>query len=124
MRNQFIGIAGLALVAIAAPVEAHHSAAIFDFTKPMTVKGVVRKFEVINPHTHVTLVISDRKGRREVEFEGHSASNFFRAGYTRGSVKAGDTISITIAPMRDGSDGGFILSFVTPGGKVVGFSPV
>ena len=49
--------------------------------------------------------------------------NFYRAGYNRGSVKAGDKIKITFAPMRDGDDGGYIVAFTTPAGVTVGFAP-
>ncbi|HVY65547.1 MAG TPA: DUF6152 family protein [Gammaproteobacteria bacterium] len=108
----------LALVATVAP--AHHSAAQFDFSKRVTVQGVVKEFNVTNPHAAATIEITDAKGTRDVEYEGHSASHFFRAGYTRDMVKAGDKIAILIAPRHDGKDGGFIQAF-TVNGKTVGF---
>jgi hypothetical protein len=100
---------------------AHHSAAQFDFSQRVTVHGVVKEFNVVNPHTSALVEITDdKKGTRDVEFEGHSASHFYRAGYTRGMVNAGDEISILIAPRHDGEDGGFIQAF-TVNGKTVGF---
>jgi len=123
MSKLFLGLAGLATVALTSQAVAHHSAAAFDFMKPITITAVVKKFEVINPHSHVVVTVTDKGGTRDVDFEGHSASNFYRAGYTRGSVKAGDKISITFAPRRDGKDGGFLLAFTSPAGKKVGFSP-
>ena len=100
---------------------AHHSAAQFDFSQRVTVHGVVKEFNVVNPHTSAIVEITDgKKGTRDVEFEGHSASHFYRAGYTRGMVNAGDEISILIAPRHDGEDGGFIQAF-TVNGKTVGF---
>ena len=117
------GVAGIAGLAVALPAAAHHSAAIFDFRAPVTKTGRVKEVKVVNPHTHLLLTITDAKGTRDWDFEGHSASNFYRAGYLRGSVKAGDTISITFAPMRDGTDGGYIVAFTTAGGEKVGFSP-
>jgi hypothetical protein len=108
---------------VASQAAAHHSAAMFDFRAPRTVKGTVKKVEVINPHTHMQLTITDARGTRDWTFEGHSASNFYRAGYTHGLVKAGDTLTITYAPMRDGSDGGYIVAFTTAKGAKVGFNP-
>jgi hypothetical protein len=108
---------------VAGAAAAHHSAAIFDFRSPKTMDGTVREIKVVNPHTHILMAITDAKGTRVWNFEGHSASNFYRAGYTNGSVKAGDKIKITFAPMRDGSDGGYIVAFVTPAGVTVGFAP-
>ena len=100
---------------------AHHSAAPFDFTKLVTVEGTVKKFTVMNPHTHAVIALTDAKGTRDVDYEGHSASNFYRAGYTKDSVKAGEKIYILIAPRRDGNDGGFIMSFRNASGQTVGF---
>ncbi|HEY8518881.1 MAG TPA: DUF6152 family protein [Gammaproteobacteria bacterium] len=118
-----------AVVAVCAPMlglwalaaAAHHSAAQFDFQQRVTVEGVVKEFNVTNPHTAAIVEITDEKrGTRDVEFEGHSASHFYRAGYTRGLAKPGDKISILIAPRRDGEDGGFIQAF-TVNGKTIGF---
>ena len=99
----------------------HHSAAQFDFSQRVTVHGTVKEFNVVNPHTSAIVEITDdAKGTRVAEFEGHSASHFYRAGFTRGMVNAGDEISILIAPRADGEDGGFIQAF-TVNGKTVGF---
>ena len=118
-----LAIVGTVSVAMALPVAAHHSAAMFDFRKPVTTTGTVKAIKVVNPHTHMLLSITDAKGTRNWDFEGHSASNFYRAGFTRDSVKPGDKISITYAPMHDGSDGGYIVAFTTAAGAKVGFAP-
>jgi len=108
----------LTWVSIAA---AHHSAAQFDFSQRVTIEGVVKEWNVVNPHTSAIVEITDEKrGTRDAEYEGHSASHFYRAGYTRGMVKPGDKIAILIAPRHDGEDGGFIQAF-TVNGKTVGF---
>jgi hypothetical protein len=126
MRKFVVAVGAPALVLWAMAAAAHHSAAQFDFSKRVTVEGVVKEFNVTNPHTSAVVEVTDAKGTRDVEFEGHSASHFYRAGYTRGMVKAGDEIAILIAPRRDGEDGGFIQAF-TVNGRTVGFgglSPV
>ena len=110
--------AGLAIISTA-PALAHHSAAMFDFRNTKTLEGTVKMVEVVNPHTHMLVTITDERGTRDWNFEGHSASNFYRGGYRRGSVQAGDPITVTIAPMRDGSDGGYIVSFITKDGDRV-----
>jgi len=116
----------LALLAVFAltclsSAQAHHSAAPFDFSKTTTVEGTVKSFEVMNPHTHAVVTLADAKGTRDVDFEGHSASNFYRAGYVKGAVQPGDHIQLLIAPRRDGNDGGFIVWFKTQKGLEVGF---
>ena len=110
-----------ALALFAAAAMAHHSAAQFDFAQRVTIEGVVKEFNVTNPHTWATVEITDdKRGTREAQYEGHSASHFYRAGFTRDMVKVGDKIAILIAPRRDGEDGGFIQAF-TVNGKTIGF---
>jgi hypothetical protein len=110
-----------ALALCAAIATAHHSAAQFDFSQRVTVEGVVKEFNVTNPHTWASVEITDdKRGTRIAEYEGHSASHFYRAGYTRDLVKVGDRIAILIAPRKDGEDGGFIQAF-TVNGKTIGF---
>src|SRR5687767_15406881 len=109
------------LALCAAAAMAHHSAAQFDFAQRVTIEGVIKEFNVTNPHTWATVEITDdKRGTRDAEYEGHSASHFYRAGYTRDLVRVGDKISILIAPRRDGEDGGFIQAF-TANGKTIGF---
>ncbi len=128
MRKFVVAVSAPALVLWAVVAVAHHSAAQFDFSqgKRVTIEGVVKEFNVTNPHTAAVVEVTDAKGTRDIEFEGHSASHFYRAGYTRDMVKAGDEIAILIAPRKDGGDGGFIQAF-TVNGKTIGFgglSPV
>ena len=109
---------GLATV----PATAHHSAAPFNFGEPIVIEGIVKKINVVNPHTFIVLeVTDDERGTRDIEYEGMSASIFYRAGYTTDSVAIGDRIQITIAPRFDGEDGGFIRSFTTAEGREIGF---
>lgn len=120
MKRFVTAVSVPALVLWAMAAVAHHSAAQYDFTQRVTIEGVVKAFKVINPHTSAIVDVTDAKGTRTIEFEGHSASHFFRAGYTRDMVHVGDKIAILIAPRKDGNDGGYIQAF-TVNGKTVGF---
>ena len=114
-------VCGCAAALWAAAALAHHSAAQFDFAQRVTIEGTVKEFNVTNPHTWAVVEISDdKRGTRDAQYEGHSASHFYRAGFTRDMVKVGDKIAILIAPRRDGEDGGFIQAF-TVNGKTIGF---
>ena len=120
LRRLIVAVAAPALVLWGTLASAHHSAAQFDFGQRITVEGTVKEFNVTNPHTEAIVMVKDAKGTRDWRFEGHSASHFYRAGYTRDMVNAGDKIAILIAPRKDGGDGGFIQAF-TVNGKTVGF---
>ena len=109
MRQQAIVLAAVCLM-FGASVRAHHSAAQFDLTiRDNEVEGIVKVFEPANPHTRIVLEISDDKGPRDVEFEGHSRNNYYRSGLRPGMVHVGDKVTLIAAPMRDGSDGGYVL---------------
>ncbi len=120
LRRLIVALGAPALVLWGTLASAHHSAAQFDFGQRVTVEGTVKEFNVTNPHTEAIVTVKDAKGTREWKFEGHSASHFYRAGYTRDMVSTGDKIAILIAPRKDGGDGGFIQAF-TVNGKTVGF---
>jgi hypothetical protein len=79
---------------------AHHSAVQFDFTKSVAIKGTVLKFQAINPHMRLVLRVTDAKGTREIEFEGHSTNNMYRSGYRDKMIKVGDAITVFVAPLK------------------------
>jgi hypothetical protein len=104
-------------MAFALPSAAHHSAAQFNFQNPVSVKGVIKEFRMANPHMRLVLAVDDAKGARDIEFEGHSLNNLYRRGWRKDMVKVGDTLTISIAPRKDGGDGGYVLSVKTADGK-------
>jgi hypothetical protein len=121
MRSLVIVLATAALLSVASiAAAAHHSASAQDFGRRVEVQGVIKVWEISNPHGRVILTVADAKGSRDIEFETHSRNNVYRAGYRDGMLKAGDKVTITIAPNRDGSDGGYIVAFVTAKGERVG----
>jgi hypothetical protein len=107
-------------VLFGATVAAHHSAIQFDFGKSVPIKGVVQKFEAINPHMRLVLRVTDDKGTRDIEFEGHSTNNMYRAGYRDRMIQVGDTVTLYVAPLRDGSDGGYVTAATTAKGTRFG----
>jgi hypothetical protein len=111
----------LIFAATAAAVSAHHSAAQFDFGNTVLVSGKVISARFANPHMRLVLEVTDQKrGTREIEFEGHSRNNMRRQGLLPDMFGVGDTITIRIAPMRDGSDGGYVTAVRTPNGQEIG----
>ena len=104
------------LVASGSTVAAHHSAVQFDFTSSATITGVVKRFEPINPHMRLVLTVTDEKGSRDIEFEGHSTNNMYRAGYRHNMINVGDKITVYVAPLRDGAEGGYVTAALTAAG--------
>jgi hypothetical protein len=108
-KSSFIIVAILA--AAAGTAAAHHSAAQFDLSiRDNEVVGIIKVFEAANPHTRIVLEVTDEKGTRDIEFEGHSRNNYYRSGLRPDMVNPGDKVTLIAAPMRDGSDGGYVLN--------------
>ena len=106
---------------IAAPSLAHHSAARFDFQNTVLVEGTVTEARFANPHMRLILeVTDDARGTRDIEFEGHSRNNMVRQGLVPDLFTVGDTITIRIAPMRNGDDGGYVTAVRAPDGSEIG----
>ena len=100
--------AALVLTGGAAPVWAHHSFAMYEPTKTMTLKGTVKGFQWTNPHVVLWILVQPEGGGapQEWSLETTSPGVLTRAGWTRQSIKAGDRVSVQFSPLRDGSHGG------------------
>ena len=121
MKHPCIAVTAVALVTLVPTLAtAHHSAIQFDFGKSVAITGVVKRFEAINPHMRLVLQVTDEKGSREIQLEGHSTNNMYRAGYRNGMIKYGDTITVFVAPLKGGSEGGYVTAAKTATGARFG----
>jgi hypothetical protein len=101
------------------PVVAHHSFAMFDRTKEVTISGTVRTFEWTNPHSWLQVVVPASAGRPAVEYsiELGSPNTMSRQGWRKNTFKQGDRVTVIMHPMRDGSRGGAFVSAINAAGQ-------
>lgn len=108
------------LAMLAFPAWAHHSFAMFDKTKKVTVKGVVRKVEWANPHVFIFVEAKDAKGVvQQYAVECNSPNVLMRVGWKPGSVKVGDSVSLGLYPLRDGRPGGLLDTVTLASGQTL-----
>ena len=118
-RNTIFGLALAAIVA--APAVAHHSSAMFDMTKIISVKGTVTEWRWNNPHAWLVLMAKDASGQTTTwNIEFTSPNNLVHEGWKRTTVKPGDQVTISIHPLRDNKSGGTYTSIVLPDGTTLG----
>jgi hypothetical protein len=101
-----------ALSLIGSAAFAHHSFAMFDNTRKVDVKGTVKDVQWTNPHVWLDMVVIENGQQKTYGFEGGAVAVLKKFGWTKDTVKAGDTITLTAHPFKDGKPGGSI-DFVT-----------
>lgn len=129
MRTGTTFVAALFVTALAIPsgrtALAHHSAAMFDQTKSVTIEGTVKQFQWTNPHTWLTVTVQSEKGQIvDWSVEMTSPNLLARAGWRPNTVKPGDKIKVNISPLRDGSSGGQFVSATLSDGKVLKYEGI
>ena len=114
-------IVGLALSGASPPGWAHHSGAMFDRTRVVTVNGVVKEFQWSNPHSSFTLDVLADDGKVETwAIEMNGVSNLVRGGWKRSTLKPGDKVTVHVNPLRDGRPGGWYVSITLADGRSLG----
>jgi len=109
--------AALAL-AVAAPAWSHHSHAMFDHARELTVTGKVTEFVFRNPH--VFLYIDVRADNGDVQsywVEMSNIPNMIKRGIVQSTFKPGDVVTVRLNPLKDGRPGGNYLTITAADGK-------
>ena len=122
MTRRWLYLAAAVLTAATwpGPASAHHSAAGIDRTQSKTVSGTVKEFRWGNPHAWIDLDVADDKGKVDTwSIEMTSPTFLLRAGWKSSTIKAGDKVSVTLRPFRDGTPGGLFVSVALPDGRVM-----
>jgi hypothetical protein len=105
---------------LAAPVFAHHSFAMFDTGKPVTIEGIVTSFEWTNPHAYIEVDVPEAKGgQTHWSIELGSPSILMRAGWKFNTLKKGDKVTAVISPLRNGEPGSLLNRLTLADGRVL-----
>jgi len=114
-----VALAGL--LAAAPPALAHHSYSMFDNMKEVKLVGAVKEFQWTNPHVWIQVVVDEPNGgKTEWSVEGAGLNTLIRQGWNRNIIKAGEKVTVTIHPMRNGTNGGALIRIYMPDGRVLG----
>jgi hypothetical protein len=104
----------------AAPALAHHSSAMFDATKTVTVTGEVKQYQFVQPHTWIDVNVKDATGKETLwSIEGGATGQMRNIGLPPSALKPGDKVTVTAHPLRDGRPAGAFVSIVMPDGRTL-----
>jgi hypothetical protein len=119
IRRSARACAVLALL-VAGAAGAHHSTAMFDMQKSVTLDGTIKDFQWTNPHTWIVFDVPNAGGGvDEYGIEGMSPNYLARNGWSKHTLSPGDKVELTIHPLKDGRRGGFNVSVKLSDGKVM-----
>ena len=112
------GLAVLVFAGAAAPAWSHHSHAMFDHSKPVTITGTVTEFVFRNPHVFLYVDVKRDTGETvNYWIEMSNIPNMIRRGIGQTTFKPGDRVTTDIYVLKDGRPGGSYVTITAADGK-------
>lgn len=122
LSKPLVGLLAVAGVLVSAlPANAHHAfSAEFDAAQPVTVKGVVTKFELVNPHSWLYIDVTGPDGKvTNWGFEFGAPYGLKEKGITKKTLAAGTEITINGYKAKNGQNFGYAVESVLADGRTV-----
>jgi hypothetical protein len=120
LRIGAMAIAVAATVCAVGRASAHHSTAMFDMTKNVSLQGTIKEFQWTNPHTFIYIEVPNGAGGMdEYGIEGMSPNYLARVGWDKHTLSSGEKVELIIHPLKDGRKGGFDVSVKKPDGTLM-----
>jgi hypothetical protein len=117
-------ITGVVLSGLATAASAHHSGAMFDQAKTVTLAGTIKEYQFTNPHVWIEVLVPDAKGKPvQWSIEGEGPSLMARLGLKPKALQPGDKVTLKAHPLRDGRAGGSFITLTLGDGRVIGVPP-
>jgi hypothetical protein len=116
-----LGLVLLSACLHVAPIHAHHSGAMFDRSKTLTLIGTVKEYQFVNPHVWIELMVPGKSAVLvQWSIEAESPPLMARLGLKPKTLRAGDRVTVRTHPLRDGRPGGSFVSLTLADGKQFG----
>jgi hypothetical protein len=121
LRRLFVLALSIAVFAVPAPADAHHSTAMFNLDARLTLNGVLKEIQWTNPHAWIQVTVADPKGAPvEWSIECGSPNSLARQGWKLSMFKAGQKVSIVGNPKKDGTPAALLVTITLADGTVLG----
>ena len=126
MRQSAVRVvaAAVGVLIVSGSVSAHHSSAVFDPNKRVTVTGVVTEWFWANPHCLLSIDVKGADGQAvRWVFETQAPPNMIPYGWSRQSFKPGEEVTITMEQARSGKPVGRLLWAQYSDGRKLSIGP-
>jgi hypothetical protein len=108
-------------LSVLSPAWSHHSHAMFDHDKEVTVTGTVSEWVFRNPHVFLYVDVKTDGGETvKWSVEMSNITNMLKVGFATTTFKSGDTVTVTMHPLADGRPGGNYIVATSADGKQFG----
>ncbi len=112
-------LAGAMALGIVSPALSHHSDAMYDHAKQVSVSGTVTEFGFRNPHVFLYVDVKGENGEMvNYWIEMSNLKNMIRRGVGKATFKPGDKVTVNLHPLKDGRPGGSYITIVAADGKL------
>jgi hypothetical protein len=110
----------MGVLTVSVSLHAHHGAATFDTSKELTLKGTVTEWIWANPHCFLKFDAKDDSGSvRNWAVEVSNPTDMTKRGWARTSFKAGDEVTVTLQPVKNGAPVGRLRTVLLPSGQTL-----
>ena len=108
------------LAAMSVSTSAHHSMAMYDMQKNITVTGIVARIELKNPHSLFYITVTDKDGKQvEWMLECQPLATLTTYGWSASTMKVGDKITAVGSPARNGKPAMLVRAIQLPDGRTI-----
>ena len=108
MKTRVLALVLSVATAVGGPALAHHSFAMYERGKTITLTGTIKEFGWTSPHVSIQVLPDNAKPAVAWYIEASSPSVLARGGWTSTLLKPGDKVSIGVHPRKDGMAGGLL----------------
>jgi hypothetical protein len=117
--SKFVSL--FATLTVAGSAWGHHSFAMFDLDKEVTLEGSVKDLQWANPHVWLEVDVPDGKGgTTKWSFELGTTGMLTRTGWKSSTLKPDDKVKVVANPLRSGEPSGRLVTVTLPDGRVLG----
>ncbi|HEX5049642.1 MAG TPA: DUF6152 family protein [Gammaproteobacteria bacterium] len=103
---------------------AHHSNSAYQVDKIIELKGTVKEWRWMNPHTWLYLTVKGPDGKdQEWQIEGRPPGILSRAGWSKTILQQGEVVTVHASPSKNGAPVGIIARVTKADGTVLGNAP-